>query len=94
MAPSSRIRLVINRADRSGNGQIGRRDVENQLTRKADLVIAEDQDLAAEAANNGQPIAALRPRSPFAVNLRKFTKSITGQANEGGWLRGLVRRGR
>ncbi|MBT5267405.1 MAG: pilus assembly protein CpaE [Rhodospirillaceae bacterium] len=94
VAPSSRIRLVINRADRSGNGQIGRRDVENQLTRKADLVIAEDQDLAAEAANNGQPIAALRPRSPFAVNLRKFTKSITGQANEGGWLRGLVRRGR
>jgi pilus assembly protein CpaE len=85
-APQSRVVVVANKAQAAGVQEVTRKDFEQSIERKVDVVIPFDPKTAAQAAKLGQPLAkvASGPKLSGPLNqLVQMTVSAVDAATEG-----------
>jgi pilus assembly protein CpaE len=83
-APQSRVIVVANRALSSSVQEISRKDFEQSIERKVDIVIPLDHKAASQAAKLGQPIAKVSGGSRVGQALNQLMKMTVGAVDGDG----------
>jgi pilus assembly protein CpaE len=83
-APQSRVIVVANRALASSVQEISRKDFEQSIERKVDIVIPLDHKAASQAAKLGQPIAKVSGNSRIAHAMTQLLKMTVGAVDGDG----------
>lgn len=79
--PKSKIKVVLNRADDSG--QIKPKDVESTLGQSLYSIVDADYKLAMLSLNNGNPIVLFKPKSAISKSIVKLAKTISSEFDTG-----------
>ncbi|MDT9598455.1 pilus assembly protein CpaE [Sphingosinicella rhizophila] len=82
-APDARVIVVANRVP-SGSLEISRKDFEQSIERKVDIVIPYDQKAAAQAAKLGQPIAKVGGSSKISQPFAQLVGASIATVEDGG----------
>jgi pilus assembly protein CpaE len=88
-APQSRVVVVANKVHGAGVQEVGRKDFENSIERKVDVVIPFEAKIAAQAAKLGQPLAQVASSGKLAqpmsqiVNMTVSTVDSAGEEEAG-----------
>jgi pilus assembly protein CpaE len=77
-APQSRVIVVANRALSSSVQEISRKDFEQSIERKVDIVVPLDHKAASQAAKLGQPIAKVSGSSRIGQAMNQLMKMTVG----------------
>lgn len=85
-APQSRVIVVANKAQPSAVQEVSRKDFENSIERKVDVVIPFEPKSAAQAAKLGQPLAQVAGKGKLAqpmTQIVNMTVSVVDASAEG-----------
>lgn len=82
-APQARVIVVANKVPASGVQEVSRKEFENSIERKVDIVIPYDIKLAAQAAKLGQPLAKVAKSAKIAQPLSQLV-ALTLAGVDGG----------
>ncbi|PAX09462.1 AAA family ATPase [Sphingomonas lenta] len=77
-APGTQVIVVANKMHGGSQLEITRKDFENSIERKLDLVVPFDQKLAAQAAKLGKPLAEAGKNGKTATPLVQLAGRVTG----------------
>jgi pilus assembly protein CpaE len=77
-----RIRIVLNRFEKSWTNRGEIKNAEQALGRRIDAFIPSDFKLVSQAANEGVPLSELKARSKVVKAIRRFAQSLQPQAVE------------
>ena len=84
-APHAVVTLVANRVPAAGLPELSRKDFEESIERKIDLVIPFDPKLAAQAAKLGKPLAETAKAAKVGQALSSLaTRLVSASSDEGG----------
>jgi pilus assembly protein CpaE len=83
-APQSRVFVVANRVLGTALQEIGRKEFEQSIERKIDVMIPLDQKAAAQAAKHGQPLAKAGGGSKVTGSLNQLLKMTLGVVESAG----------
>lgn len=92
-APQSKVIVVANRAPSGSVQEISRRDFEQSIERKVDIVLPFDQKTASQAAKLGQPLAKVAGNSKLGQGLTQLLNMTVGVVDGQGEGDGAVSRG-
>ena len=82
-APQTKIILVANKVPSGGSLEISRKDFEESIERKVDVVIPENAKLTAQAAKLGKPVAEIVTGKPGAPYLQLCNMILNHATEEG-----------
>jgi pilus assembly protein CpaE len=77
-APQSKVIVVANRVASASVQEINRRDFEQSIERKVDIVLPFDQKAASQAAKLGQPLAKVAGNSKLGQGLTTLLNMTVG----------------
>jgi pilus assembly protein CpaE len=90
--PSAQVILVANRAQPAGVAEISRKEFEDSVERKLDMVVPFDAKLFSQAAKLGKPLAEIgkngKTTQPIAELARRLSTAGDGEGEEGGPSKG------
>ena len=78
--PRERIKIALNRYDKSSAGSVGVKEAQQALGHDFDYVVPSDPKIVGEATNQGVPLAEIRKRSKVAQTVQRMAQRLVEDA--------------